>query len=91
MKTKHTTGPWFRRSIPGHLFEIHDSEKNPVFRIRGGMMPTLEDAVLIASAPELFNALQRIADMLDRDGNAIEMHRDELRGIAKSALAKVTA
>jgi hypothetical protein len=31
-------------------------------------------------------ALQRIADMRDRDGNAIEMHRDELRGIARTAL-----
>ena len=25
--------------------------------------------------------------MTDRDGNAIEMHRDELRAIARSALA----
>lgn len=31
-------------------------------------------------------ALVRIADMRDRDGNAIEMHRDELRGIARAAL-----
>jgi hypothetical protein len=31
-------------------------------------------------------ALERIADMKDRDGNAIEMHRDELRAIARSAL-----
>jgi hypothetical protein len=31
-------------------------------------------------------ALQRIADMRDRDGNAIEMHREELRGIARTAL-----
>jgi hypothetical protein len=31
-------------------------------------------------------ALVRIAEMRDRDGNAIEMHRDELRGIALAAL-----
>jgi hypothetical protein len=32
-------------------------------------------------------ALRRIANMLDRDGDAIEMHRGELRSIASSALA----
>lgn len=31
-------------------------------------------------------ALFRIANMQDRDGNLIEMHRDELRGIARAAL-----
>lgn len=35
---------------------------------------------------ELKAALTRIADMQDRDGNQIEMHRDELRGIARAAL-----
>lgn len=32
------------------------------------------------------DAFTRIANMTDRDGNAIEMHRDELRGIARAAL-----
>lgn len=32
-------------------------------------------------------AFERIANMTDRDGNAIEVHRDELRAIARSALA----
>lgn len=31
-------------------------------------------------------ALTSIANMQDRDGNQIEMHRDELRGIARTAL-----
>lgn len=90
MSTKHTPGPWSRKSIPGHLFEIHTADNSPVFRIRGGMMPTLHDAALIAAAPDLLHALLRIADMRDRDGNAIEMHRDELRGIARAAIAKAT-
>jgi hypothetical protein len=34
----------------------------------------------------LRTALERIANMTDRDGNAIEMHREELRGIAKAAI-----
>lgn len=37
---------------------------------------------------DLAEALDRIANMKDRDGNAIEMHRDELRGIALAALAR---
>ena len=55
-ESKHTQGPWKRRSIPGHLFEITDSTGNPVVRIRGGMMPTLDDAILLAAAPDLLEA-----------------------------------
>ncbi|WP_026229897.1 hypothetical protein [Trinickia symbiotica] len=38
------------------------------------------------AAAQSAQALKRIADMLDRDGNAIDMHREELRAIARSAL-----
>ena len=37
-------------------------------------------------AEPLRDALERIANMRDRDGHEIEMHRDELRGIARAAL-----
>jgi hypothetical protein len=47
---------WTRKSIPGHLFEITDEDGTPVLRIRGGMMPTLEHARLIAAAPALLEA-----------------------------------
>ena len=57
---EHTSGPWKRRSIPGHLFEITDLLNNPVIRIRGGMMPTLEDARLLESAPDLLSALEHL-------------------------------
>ena len=33
-------------------------------------------------------ALDRIANMLDRDGHAIDMHREELRAIARAALSE---
>ncbi|QQC67879.1 hypothetical protein [Paraburkholderia ginsengisoli] len=39
------------------------------------------------AAARTLDALDRIANMRDRDGHAIEMHRDELRAIARSALA----
>ncbi len=85
----HTPGPWVSRSIPGHLFEIHDAQKNPIMKIRGGMMPMLEDARVLTGAAAMYRALERIADMLDRDGNAIEMHIKELQGIARAALSEV--
>ena len=49
----HTPGPWQRKSIPGHLFEINNGQGEIVLRIRGGMMPTLADARLLAEAPAL--------------------------------------
>ena len=55
-ESKHTQGPWKRRSIPGHLFEITDSAENPVLRLRGGMMPSLEDSMLLTAAPDLLEA-----------------------------------
>ena len=62
----HTKGPWIRKSIPGHLFELADTEGNPVMRIRGGMMPTLEDARLMEAAPELLAALRQCYSDLQR-------------------------
>ncbi|MEM5386690.1 hypothetical protein VSR68_24265 [Paraburkholderia phymatum] len=40
------------------------------------------------AAAQSADALRRIASMLDRDGNAIDMHREELRSIARTALAE---
>lgn len=42
---------------------------------------------LQARHDELQEVLRRIANMTDRDGNAIEMHQQELRGIARAASA----
>ncbi|MFD1559642.1 hypothetical protein ACFSHT_29045 [Paraburkholderia silviterrae] len=41
------------------------------------------------AAARAARALEQIADMRDRDGHAIEMHRDELRAIARNALAEL--
>lgn len=54
---KHTKGPWTRKSIPGHLFELNSSD-GPVLRIRSGMMPSLEDSYLIAAAADMLEALE---------------------------------
>jgi hypothetical protein len=63
--SKHTDGPWKRRSIPGHLFEVSSETGEMVFRIRGGMMPVLEDARLIETAPELLDVLKQVLMKVD--------------------------
>jgi hypothetical protein len=40
------------------------------------------------AAAKTADALHRIANMLDRDGHAIDMHREELRAIARAALSE---
>ncbi|MFM0267955.1 hypothetical protein [Paraburkholderia sediminicola] len=40
------------------------------------------------AAAKTSDALHRIANMLDRDGHAIDMQREELRAIARAALAE---
>ncbi|MFL9996470.1 hypothetical protein PQR34_35810 [Paraburkholderia sediminicola] len=40
------------------------------------------------AAAKTADALQRIANMLDRDGHAIDMQREELRAIARAALSE---
>ncbi|OYD60453.1 UNVERIFIED_ORG: hypothetical protein BDU10_9820 [Burkholderia sp. CF145] len=40
------------------------------------------------AAADAARVLERIADMRDQDGHAIEMHRDDLRAIARTALAE---
>lgn len=50
------------------------------------LMPKSIVRLLCDELEAVRTALDRIANMTDRDGNAIEMHREELRGIAKAAL-----
>lgn len=44
------------------------------------------NARLTSEHTQLTAALNRIAHMLNRDGHAVDMHREELRGIARTAL-----
>lgn len=46
-------------------------------------------AQLAVDAVHMAAALERIADMRDAEGNAVEMHRDELRAIARTALSSI--
>jgi hypothetical protein len=92
---KHTPGPW--KTGNDFVSADRDGRAERLFfiaplirRDSDAWVEERANARLIAAAPDLYEALARIADMRDRDGNAIEMHRDELRGIARAALAKVS-
>lgn len=67
------------------LLAIYESGNRKYAREQLQRMARAADYGLTAQA-----ALERIADMKDRDGNAIEMHRDELRAIARTALGTQT-
>ncbi len=87
----HVPGPW---RVDGLGIKWVSHGKWRILAKAGGIGLTIDanmaNARLIAAAPDMLEALRRIADMKDRDGNAIEMHRDELRAIARSAIAKAT-
>lgn len=68
----HSPGPWKRKSIPGHLFELSDAGGNPVLRIRGGMMPTLADATLLEGAPSLLTDNTALRDTVRELSAALE-------------------
>jgi hypothetical protein len=75
---EHTPGPWTGRTIVGKLFEITDSDGEPVLRVRSGMMPTQPDARLIAAAPDLLAALEALAEQTAM--NFPEMRPDSHHG-----------
>jgi hypothetical protein len=68
----HTPGPWRRKSIPGHLFELNNAAGDIILRIRGGIMPTLTDARLLAEAPAMLDALRNVAAHFDCVGEEDE-------------------
>lgn len=90
--SKPTPGPWERKSIPGHLFELHNSSGDIVLRIRGGMVPTLADARLLEAAPQMLDALRKALTLIEAmaDGRIAEIHGeiDEIGSIVTDAIAK---
>lgn len=72
MSERFTAGPWKRRSIPGHLFELTGAAGEVVLRIRGGLVPRLEDAKLLEAAPELYEVLSRFTASADAAAGALD-------------------
>ncbi|RKE23736.1 hypothetical protein B0G76_8416 [Paraburkholderia sp. BL23I1N1] len=80
MDTLNTRPTWLTALLP--LLAVWQYGDRSI--VRGELYRMALSADAAAHSAE---ALKRIADMLDRDGHAIDMHRDELRAIARSALA----
>ncbi len=87
-ETRHTPGPWQRKAIPGHVFELTDADGNPVLRIRGGMMPSFHDALLLEAAPELKHWICEVLERCMLDDHAPDVAR-ELEAEARALLARI--
>lgn len=84
MKTKHTPGPWHHDEY-GHIcaksqiigssyqFELDDSDNDE--------LPCLENARLMAAAPEMLKFIQRVAhwELVDCDQHEYVMEDEEVR------------
>jgi hypothetical protein len=87
---KHTPGPWFVDARQEGLAIRHDSKM--ICQIPGyGVGTRIDDARLIAAAPELLSALQDIANYTsDTHADCAAKVLDENAKIARLAIAKAT-
>lgn len=81
MDTLNTRPTWLAALLP--LLAVWQYGDRSIARSELFRMAMSADAAANAA-----RALERVADMRDRDGHTIEMHRDELRAIARTALAE---
>ncbi|WP_242665844.1 hypothetical protein [Paraburkholderia ginsengiterrae] len=81
MDTVHIRPTWLTALFP--LLAVWQYGDRSVVRAELLRMALSADA-----AARSAEALNRIANMLDGDSHAIEMHRDELRAIARAALSE---
>ena len=91
MNTKHTPGPWDYDYYGDHVaFVGNDNRKDYSFRVEycGGMPEDeqIENNHLIAAAPDMLDALQRIESSLEHEP---EIYADIL-SVARAAIAKAT-
>ncbi|WP_233860004.1 hypothetical protein [Paraburkholderia sp. HD33-4] len=80
MDTLNTRPSWLATLLP--LLAVWQYGDRNIVRAELHRMALSADA-----AAHSADALHRIANMLDREGNPVEMHREELRAIARAALA----
>jgi hypothetical protein len=82
MDTANIRPTWLTALLP--LLAVYQYGDRSMVRAELFRMALAADAAATSA-----DALHRIANMLDRDGHAIEMHRDELRALARAALAQL--
>src|SRR5258708_38854438 len=82
MDITHMRPTWLTAILP--LLAVYQYGDREIVRAELFRMALSADA-----AAKTADALHRIANMLDRDGHAIDMHREELRAIARTPLSDV--
>jgi len=87
-ESKHTPGPW-NIGQPGGPSGLFWSLVNPDGNVVAMQITSEANAKLIAEAPKLFVALKTIRDAFWTDGEDLEDRIDDLKEIAKQAIAKV--
>ena len=86
MTEKHTLGPWG--------LGLGDNESQDVCTETGEHIctveqyPIKENALLIASAPDLLKALKIIANSEEQHGDTVVCDFETLQGVARAAIAK---
>ena len=81
MDTANIRPTWLTALLP--LLAVYQYGDRSMVRAELFRMALSADAAATSA-----DVLHRIANMLDRDGHAIEMHRDELRALARAALVQ---
>jgi hypothetical protein len=81
MDITHMRPTWLTDLLP--LLAVYQYGDREIVRAELFRMALSADA-----AARSADALHRIANMLDRNGHAIDMHREELREIARAALSE---
>lgn len=93
-KAQHTPGPWHAGTMSGDVFAIKKRGTIPVCAVPEDGSPNWEaDARLIAAAPELLLALNRICDKVHAAFSQTSLKcaaqtLDSIDEIAKAAIAK---
>lgn len=81
MDTANIRPTWLTALLP--LLAVYQYGDRSMVRAELFRMALSADAAATSA-----DALHRIANMLDRDDHVIEMHRDELRALARAALVQ---
>lgn len=87
MSTKHTPGPW---TVDGHIIKVKDAMWMEIATVDGAETDGLNaiNARLIASAPDLLDALRTVAaGRLDHE-HEIHDFDNRVRALARAAIAK---
>lgn len=90
-EAQHTQGPWRYVHEPGYCGELIAQDGTTIAEFV--VEPSLDNARLIAAAPELLAALEKIIEMnvqwaLDQHGDATKAENMDCVRVARAAIAK---